>query len=152
MKRTSSVAIWVLGAIITAYASVPVAAPIPKHIQPAKPTKLTPAMLTGSWSYEWSTMLHGVIEFRDDGTYTAQHHQGSDTIYSGTWAIGENSITIVEWNTSTRTGTTNGPTCYRFDVEMKDWPALTGKSTGGMGFNIQVIPEATNHLKLHGRK
>lgn len=133
-------------------ASVAVAAPVPKGAVPAKPAKLTAALLAGSWQYEWSGSLHGWIRFEADGTYTAQHDPNGTTVYSGTWSVGEGSITIVEWAHHTTTGTTSGPQNYRFDVSTADWPAVTGRSTSGYGFDTQVIPEATQHLKLSGRK
>lgn len=154
MKRTAVALLWILGAVITS-TSQPVAAPVPKHIQPPKPTKLTPQLLAGKWVYEWSGMLDGWIEFdATEDTYTAQHTPGSATVYSGTFAVSEcgKHITIVEWSHDITTGTSNGPRCYRFDVDVKEWPALPGKSTHGFGFDVQQIPEANIHLKLHGRK
>ena len=130
------------------------AAPVPKHIMPPKPEKITKPLLVGRWEYQWSTMLGGWLEFNDDGTYTAQHDPGSDTIYSGTWTVDDagKSITIVEWSHSINRGTSYGPQCYRFDVGMKGWPALDGKSTSGFGFDVQQIPEAHTHLKLSRSK
>ena len=122
-------------------------APVPKHLQ-KDPIKLTPQLLEGSWQYEWSSMLNGWIVFDKDGTYTAQHYPEGTTTYSGTYSVGENSITIVEWGFDSSTGRSWGPSCYRFDIDFKAWPKLPGKSTSGFGFDIQQIPEATTHLKL----
>lgn len=125
------------------------AAPVPKQ---APPLKLTQELLKGTWHYEWSTMLGGWITFDGKGNYTAQHDPNSTTTYSGTAAVGDGTIMITEWSFDSKTGNSYGPTCYRFDVDMKNWPNLPGKSTGGFGFDVQAIPQATLHLKLSNRR
>lgn len=132
-----------------ALALSPIAAPVPKQKPPEKPTKITSALLAGTWQYEWSSMLGGWITFTTDGSYTAQHYPDSTTVYSGSFSIHENSITIVEYRTDTVTGVGGGPILYRFDVEtLKDWPTLPGASTGGFAFDSPVIPRADVHLKF----
>ncbi len=129
-----------------------VAAPVPKQAAPQKPAKLTAEMLVGQWSYSWASCPNGWIDLTADGNYTAQHSPGSTTVYSGTWSVGEGSITLVEWSRDTVTGNVSGPRCYRFDVGMGEWPAVAGHSTGGFGFDVQEIPAATMAVKLHGKK
>lgn len=128
------------------------AAPVPKQSPPPKPSKLTPELLKGNWRYEWSSMLGGYIIFDGQGGYTAQHDPASTTTYSGTVAVSDDSITITEWTFDSATGASSGPVCYRFDVDVREWPTLPGKSTGGFGFDVQQIPPATIHLKLSGKK
>lgn len=142
----------VLAALLWAVQSPTAAAPIPRHIAPPKPTKLTPELLAGCWKYEWSSSLNGSITFDDKGNYIAQHDPMSTTTYSGTYSVDGGSITLVEWSHHITTGSISGPSTYRFDLDVKGWPVLDGKSTGSIPWNIQVIPQATIHLKLSERK
>jgi hypothetical protein len=140
-----------LAACLLAVATV-AAAPVPKHLTPPKPAKLTKELLVGSWSYSWSGMTRGWIRFEADNTYTAQHDPDGTTVYSGTYSVGEGSVTIVEWAHHANTGTVSGPNLYRFDIGLGDWPAMVGKSTGSHGFDVTEIPQANLPVKLHNRK
>lgn len=143
------------GAMLTfAVNDAPGGAPVPRHImKPAAPAKLTPEMLHGTWQYQWNASLEGSIEFNaKDMTYVAKHTPNATTIYSGTFSVGDSSITIVEYGFDIVTERQFGPQVYRFDVEPKGWPVLAGKTTGAFPFNVNIIPEATMHLKLSDRK
>jgi hypothetical protein len=128
-------------------------APVPKHLQKAeeKPTKLSAKWVAGTWGYEWSGMLGGWITFREDGTYTAQHRPETTQFYEGTFFADESGVTITEWGFDPVAGTRSGPTNYRFDFDLTQWPAPAGKSTGGFGFDA-APPAATLHVKLRDRK
>lgn len=149
-------ALWLAGALVTLAAGndAPGGAPVPKHLQrDNKPAKLTPEILAGKWSYQWGSSLEGWIEFdAEKMTYTAQHSPNSTTYYHGSFSVGDGCITIVEMGWDTQGGRGWGPQVYRFDVDVKGWPVLAGKTTSGYGFDVQQIPEATMHLKLSDRK
>ena len=153
MKRETAVVIVWVGCLVGHIATT-TAAPVPKHLQKdARPTKLTKELLHGKWGYEWSGSLNGWIEFdAKSGTYTSQHQPDSDTIYSGSFAVSDGSITLTEWSFNVQTGAGSGPHCYRFDLGFGDWPAISGKSTGSFGFDVQEIPTANIPCKLRDRK
>lgn len=109
--------------------SLSLGAPVPKR-PPVEVPKLTADKMHATWAYEWGGFSHGIICFDKDGTYTAQHVPGSDTVYHGTWVVEDNAVTIQECTYSVVNGFTGGPTEYRFTFAAKDYPKLSGLSNG----------------------
>lgn len=104
------------------------AAPVPRRA-PAPPPELTRAALDGHWLYAYSGMDDGWIAFEADGTYTAQHHPGTDVVYFGTYAVSGNVVTLYE-NVRTGDDTARWVGKFVFDFAATKPPKLAGFSNG----------------------
>ncbi len=110
-------------------------APVPKS---AELKRLTSELLIGTWRYEYSSQLDGIIQFHTDGTYSAMHDTSSTVAYCGTWTIEDgDSVVLDETMLNTVTGSAYKCGRYRFTFDVRGYPTLIGKSNGG------------THVKLH---
>jgi hypothetical protein len=120
--------------LIAGCVSLGASAPVPK--QPAKPKVLTADLVAGRWDYAWGQWPDGSVTFNADGTYTAVHDPGSNSVYFGTWKAEGDDVTIYEYRHDLATNAQTGPTTYVFTFKAADYPALKGLSNGTVAVSL----------------
>lgn len=101
--------------------SLLIAAPVPP------PAKVTPEMLVGVWHYEYGSMKDGVMHFAADGTYVAIHQPGKGIIYYGNWRLDGCEIELDEMIYLPDLGSSSVGGKYRFEMDMRKYPVLSGR-------------------------
>ena len=119
-------------AVLALVLSAPtIAAPVPRPVQ------LTDELVVGTWDYSWGQWPDGAIVFNKDGTYGAQHVQGSEIYYAGTWTLRGDTVTLTEFAFGANGELRTGPAIYAFKFDVKGYPSLKGVSNGSTCVALQ---------------
>src|SRR5438552_2828475 len=122
MNRTNRLILAACALLAAARAPAP-AAPVP----PAP--RLSAELMVGRWELSWGESP-GVMWFHSDHTYAQMIHDRRGVVWTGTWSIEDGVIVLDEWATQVETGSTSGPVRYRYQIDVRCYPHLSGTANG----------------------